>query len=109
MRKTETVTIDDAEIKLSTVTVDAIETIVLDGKQGRKFNIAFIAAAILSAGDVAHGTEKWVRSQAAFSADPTVQPDFNVLLDAANRVNGFKPTTVVMKSGEDEPAAPAAE
>lgn len=99
----KSVTIEDQEVKLATITVGALETIELSGKTGRKFNIALIAASLLSAGDAARGTEEWVRSVHVFAPDGS-EPPFQQLLAAANEVNGFK----AAQPGETEPAAPAA-
>jgi len=101
----QTVNYEGQEFELATITVGAMETIVLDDKKGRKFNIAMIAASLLSAGDTEHGTEDWVRSLPVFSPEET-DPPFMEFLAAANKVNGFKPKPQIV--GENEPAAPAA-
>lgn len=99
------VTIEGQELKLATITVGALESIELSGKEGRKFNIALIALSLLAAGDTEHGTEEWVRSVHVFSPDSADDPPFQQLLEAANLVNGFK----TAQPGEKGPAAPAAE
>jgi hypothetical protein len=101
------VAIEGQELKLATITVGALESIELSGKEGRKFNIALIALSLLAAGDLVHGTEEWVRSVHVFSPNGAddEDPPFQRLLAAANVVNGFK----TPKPGENGPAAPAAE
>lgn len=97
------VTIEGKELRLATITVGALESIELGGKEGRKFNIALIALSLLAAGDTEHGTEEWVRSVHVFAQDGA-EPPFQQLLSAANKVNGFKTAT----PGEKGPEAPAA-
>lgn len=104
MRKT--VTIEGTEISLATITVGDLETIELSGKSGRKFNIALVAVSILAAGDTERGTEEWVRTVHAFSDVPGGEPPFQMLIAAANEVNGL---SAPKPKGETEPAAPAAE
>ncbi len=101
---TRTVSIDGQDVNLATITVGALETIELGGLRGRKFNIALVAASILSTGDTERGNVAWVATLPIFSPDEE-QPAFLRLVDAANEVNGFKSP----KPGETEPAAPAAE
>ena len=101
------VIVEGQELKVSTITVGALEAIELSGKEGRKFNIALIAASLLSAGDSEHGNEEWVRSVHVFSPGAE-EPPFHLLLAAANEVNGFK-APAPAKPGESGPAAPAAE
>jgi hypothetical protein len=101
VQKTETVSGED--VTLATITVEAIEKIELAGKKGRQFNVAFIAASILAAGDAVRGSEDWVRKLHVFSPDGGAAP-FDTLIRAANEVNGFKNP----KPGEAEPEAPAA-
>ena len=97
------VLIEGQEVILATITVGDLETIDLTGKSGRKFNIAMIAASILAAGDAERGTEAWVRSVHAFDPEGGDAP-FQLLLDAANEVNGFKR---VLEKNAPAPAAPA--
>ena len=101
------VTIEGQELKLATITVGALESIELSGKEGRKFNIALIALSLLAAGDTEHGTEEWVRSVHVFNSDGDTasDPPFQQLLAVATAVNGFK----TAKPGEKGPEAPAAE
>lgn len=106
MQKTMKVTIEGEELTVATVKVGALEVIDLDGKKGRQFNIAFIAASLLSAGDQKHGTEVYVRSIPVFDAEGGDGP-FDKLLRAANEVNGFK-NPKPAQPGEGEPVAPAA-
>lgn len=98
------VIVEGQSLEVATITVGALETIELSGKEGRKFNIALIALSLLAAGDTEHGTEEWVRSVHVFAPDGA-EPPFQALLAAANEVNGFK----TAKPGESEPEAPAAE
>lgn len=101
----KTITIEDEEVTLATTTVQAVEDLDLAGKKGRAFNVAFVAAAILAAGDTERGNEKWVKSKQFYSPIPKEQSSFTKLLDAANEVNGF----TTPKLGEIEPEAPAIE
>lgn len=101
----QTVSYEGQDYELATITVGAMETIVLDEKKGRKFNIAMIAASLLSAGDTTNGTEDWVRSLPVFDPEES-DPPFMKFLAAANKVNGFKPKPQIV--GETEPEAPAA-
>ncbi len=102
----QTVTIEGQECTLATITVGAYEQLELEGKKGRAFNVAFIAACLLSAGDTERGTEAWVRSAQMFSPEGDEETDFLRLLKAANQVNGLKPRPVV-PVGETGPEAPA--
>lgn len=97
------VLIEGQEVILATITVGDLETVDLSGKTGRKFNIAMIAASILASGDQERGTEAWVRSVHAFDPEGGDAP-FQLLLDAANEVNGFKR---VLEKNAPAPAAPA--
>jgi len=101
----QTVNYEGQEFELATITVGALENVVLDGKKARAFNIALVAASLLSAGDAEHGTEDWVRSLPVFSPEE-IDPPFMEFLAAANKVNGFKSKPQIV--GENEPAAPAA-
>jgi hypothetical protein len=111
MERTET--IDGQPVTLATITVGALEQIEVAGKTGRAFNIALVAASILSAGDKEHGTEAWVRSLRAFG--PSGQkPPFKLVIDAANLVNFFETEAEQnardakgKPKGESEPEAPA--
>lgn len=104
----ETIPLMGQEVTLATVTVGILETIELEGKRGRQFNIAFIAASLLAAGDKERGSEAWVRTVPVFDETGENKPPFDALMKAANNVNGFKTPTADTKPGEGEPAAPAA-
>jgi hypothetical protein len=99
------VLIEGQEVTLATITVGDLETVDLSAKTGRKFNIAMIAASILAAGDQERGTEAWVRTVHAFDPEGGDAP-FQLLLEAANEVNGFK--KLVAEKNAPVPAAPAA-
>jgi hypothetical protein len=101
----QTVNYEGQDLELTTITVGALETVVLDGKKGRAFKIALIAASLFSSGDTQHGNEDWVRALPVFDPEED-EPPFMKFLAAANKVNGFKPKPQIV--GESEPAAPAA-
>jgi len=86
----KTVLIEGEAITLSTISVGDLEDIEIDGKTGRKWNIAMVAASIRSAGDSQRGTEAWVRTVPAFDPEGGDGP-FRRLVEAMNEVNGFKP------------------
>lgn len=113
MRKEEVVEIDGLQIKVATIRVEELETIELAGLTGRKFNIAFIKCSLLAAGDKEHAADGWIRGLPAFgeqgeNGEPDIPSDFDRLLAATNKVNGFKPKPAVVKPGEGAPAEPAA-
>ena len=99
---TKTVTVLGQDLTLATITIGTLEQIDLAGKKGRGFNIALIAGSLLASGDAERGTEAWVKSLPAFAPEGETPP-FQILLEAANEVNGFKPPPV----GEKGPEAPA--
>jgi hypothetical protein len=97
--------IDGQEVTLATITIEELETAEMDGKTGRKWNIAMVAASIRSAGDAEHGTEAWVRSVKAFDPEGG-DGEFKLLVDAMNEVNGFKAALEKKAAAPEAPAAP---
>ena len=101
----KSVSIGPDSILLATITVGDLEDIEIEGKTGRKWNIAMVAASIRSAGDAEHGTEAWVRKVPAFDPEGGDGP-FKQLVNAMNDVNGF--TVVIQKKAQEGAEAPAA-
>ena len=102
----KSVSIDGQDVTLATITVGDLEDIEIEGKTGRKWNIAMVAASIRSAGDAERGTEAWVRKVPAFDPEGGDGP-FKLLVNAMNLVNGF---TVILENkvpaDVEAPAAP---
>ena len=100
------ITHEGQDYTLASITVEALEKVTMDGKEGRAWNAAMIAASLLSAGNnPEHATEEWVKKLAVFGPQEAGEPPFIQFLKAANYVNGFKAPDA---KGEPGPAAPAA-
>jgi hypothetical protein len=99
----KTVSIEGVQVTLATLTIGDLEEAEVDGKIGRKWNVAMVAASIRASGDAERGTEAWVRSVPAFDPEGGAGP-FKLLVEAMNDVNGF---TMALEKNAPVPAAPA--
>jgi hypothetical protein len=99
----KSVSIGDESIILATITIGDLEAVDIEGKTGRKWNVAMVAASIRASGDTEHGTEAWVRTVPAFDPEGGDGP-FKLLVEAMNDVNGF---TKALEKNAPAPAAPA--
>jgi hypothetical protein len=93
---TKTVSIEGTDYTLAPITVEAAEKIQLNSKSGLQFNIALVAASLVSGGDTS-ATEATVRAlpfYAVFAGE---------LLPAAREVNGLTAPKAQAKAEAAQP------